>query len=192
MTGKLKLYIGLLALGLVAIGGGLWLLATYPSEIKIPEGNPVIYEKLEYLMRGQFDYFYIYQDGSMLYVEEKGLRIPTPGNPPTRTWSMGKLTPQQLDSFLAYLEHSGLDKLEEYYSFPGEPIEGGGFRSSDLGFTITINSEKLNKSVKAFGYFTLDNGETYPDMPAPLNDIYGRLRVLALATEEVYQENIRD
>jgi hypothetical protein len=44
--------------------------------------------------------------------------------------------------------------------------------------------------VTAFGYLTPDHGETYPDMPSPLNEIYGRLHVIALATEEVTRENI--
>lgn len=61
-----------------------------------------------------------------------------------------------------------------------------------MSFTISVNSENLNKTVTAFGYLTPDNGETYPDMPPPLNEIYGRLRVLAIPTEEVYRESIRD
>jgi hypothetical protein len=60
----------------------------------------------------------------------------------------------------------------------------------DMGFTITVNSDNLSKTVSAFGYLTPDNGETYPDMPSPLNEIYGRLRTLSMATEEVYQEKI--
>jgi hypothetical protein len=190
MTGKLKLYIVVVALGLVAIGGGLWLLANLPPKITIPEGSPVIYEQLDYVMRGQFDYLYIYGDGSIIYVEEKGLRLPSPGHPPTRTWKTGKFTPEQLNSLLAYLENSGLDKLDDYYQFPGEPNPGGGFSMGDMKFTISVNSDNLSKTVAAFGYLSPDNGETYPDMPAPLNDIYGRLRVLAMTTEEVYQENI--
>jgi len=190
MAGKLKFYIGLLVLGLVVIGGGVWLLAKSPPEIDIPEGNPVIYERLDYVMRGEFSYLYFYEDGSIIYIEEKGLR--PAGGHPTRTWKTGKFTLQQLDSLLAYLENSGLDELEEYYQFPGEPLAGGGFRTGDMSFTITVNSENLSMTVTAFGYLTPDHGETYPDMPSPLNEIYGRLRVLAMATEEVYHETIKD
>lgn len=188
MAVKRRILFILLVLGLVVIGGGVWMLAKSPLEIDIPEGNPVVYEKLEYLMRGQFSYLYFYEDGSIIYVEEKGLR--PPGGHPTRTWSTGKFTQQQLYSLLAYLENSGLDKLDEYYQFPGEPIEGGGMRMGDMGFTITVNSDNFSKTVTALGYLTPDDGETYPDMPSPLNEIYGRLRTLAMATEEVYQENI--
>ncbi len=182
------LYI-LLFLGLVVIGGGVWMLAKSPPEIDIPEGNPVIYERLDYVMRGQFSYLYFYEDESIIYVEEKGLR--PPGGHPTRTWKTGKLTTEQFESLLAYLENSGLDKLDEYYQFPGEPLAGGGFRMGDMSFTITINSESLSKAVTAFGYLTPDDGETYPDMPPPLNEIYGRLRIIAQGTEEVYHENIK-
>ena len=187
MTKKGILYM-LLVIGLVVIGGGVWMLVKSPPEIDIPEGNPVVYEKLEYIMRGEFKYLYFYKDGSIIYIEEKGLR--PAGAHPTRTWSTGKFTQQQLDNLLAYLENSGLDKLEEYYKFPGEPIEGGGIRMGDMGFTITVNSKNLSKTVTAFGYLTPDDGETYPDMPSPLNEIYGRLRTLTMTTEEVYQENI--
>ncbi|MBA7475674.1 MAG: hypothetical protein GH158_05690 [Dehalococcoidia bacterium] len=190
MTGKIKLYIGLLVLGVVVIGGGVWMLAKSPPKIDIPEGNPVIYEQLDYVMRGEFSYLYIYGDGSIIYIEEKGLRIRSPLNPPARTWRTAKFQPEQLDSLLAYFENSSLDKLDKYYQFPGKPIEGGGFSMGDMSFTISINSENLSKTVTAFGYLTPDHGETYPDMPSPLNEIYGRLKVIALATEEVYRENI--
>ncbi|MDD4986770.1 MAG: hypothetical protein PHQ43_13540 [Dehalococcoidales bacterium] len=191
MTGKMKLYIGLLALGVVVIGGGVWMLVQSPPEIEIPEGSPVIYEQRDYVMRGEFKYLYIYEDGSIIYIEEKGLR--PPGGNPTRTWEKGKLFTQlQLDSLLAYLENSGLGEMDEYYQFPGKPSENpsGGISMGDMKFTITVNSDNLSKTVSAFGYLTHDNGETYPDMPFPLNDIYGRLRTVSDMTEEVYQEDI--
>ncbi|MDD5501042.1 MAG: hypothetical protein PHH57_05075 [Candidatus Omnitrophica bacterium] len=191
MSRKMKLFIGLLVLGLLLIGSGGWLLFTSAqAKVSIPEGTPVIYEKLDYIMRGQFSYLYIYEDGSIILIEEKGLRMPSPGHPPTRTWKTGKLTPEQLDSLIEYLKHSGLNKLEERYQFPGKPIDGGGFSMGDMGFTVTVNHGELKRTVTAFGYLTPDQGETYPDMPSPLNDIYVRLKTIALATREVYQESI--
>jgi hypothetical protein len=190
MTKKRVLYI-LLVLGIILIGCGVWLYVRTPPAVDIPEGNPLIYEKLEYVMRGEFKYLYIYDDGNVNYIEEKGLRVPSPENPPTRTWKTGKLTQPQLDSLLAYFKNSGLDKLEEYYQFPGEVEAGGGTKMGDMGFTITINSGNLTKTVTAFGYLTPDKDETYPDMPSPLNEIYVKLRSIAAATAEVYQENIK-
>ena len=190
MTSKMKLYIGLLALGVVVVGGGVWMLVKPTPEIDIPEEPPVIYEQLDYIMRGEFKYLYVYGDGTIIYVEEKGLR--PPGGHPIRTWKMGKFTPQQVDNLVAYLENNGLDELDEYYQFPGEPQESGGFSMGDMSFTISVNSENLSKKVTAFGYLTPDNGETYPDMPSPLDEIYQRLRIIAIETKEVYREPIKD
>lgn len=59
MTNKMKLLIGLLALGVVLIGGGTWffinpmqrvITPVAIQRIKIPEGTPIIVEKLDYLM----------------------------------------------------------------------------------------------------------------------------------------------
>jgi len=187
MTGKMKFYIGLLVLGVAVMGGGLWQIFDSPPEIDIPEGNPVIYEKIAHVMRGEFSYLYIYGDGSIIYIEEKGFRSPpSPLHPPTRTWRTGKFTLPQVESLVAYFENSGLDELDEY-QFPGEPAGGG-----DMRFTITVNSDNRSKTVMASGYRTPDGGETYPDMPPPLGAIYGRLRLVAIPTQEVYQENIKD
>jgi len=190
LTKKRVLYI-LLFLGLVVIGGGVWMLVKPPLRIDIPEEPPVIYEQLDYIMRGEFKYLYIYEDGSIIYIEEKGLRLPTPGHPATRTWRTGEFTSEQMDSLVAYFENSGLDKLDEYCLFPGEPEEGGSIKRGDMDFTISIDSENLSKTVTASGYLTPDKGETYPDMPSPLNEIYQRLRAIAMETEEVYSEPIQ-
>jgi hypothetical protein len=198
MTKKGILYI-LLVLGLVLIGGGAWLLYDSTTEdnpggnpvtINIPLGNPVIYEQVRYFMRGENYELYIYDNGSILYIEEKGLRVPSPEHPATRTWSTGNFTVEQVNNLLAYFENSGMDKLEDNYQFPGEPIEGGGFTTSDMSFTIIVNSDNLSKKVITFGYLSPDKDETYPDMPPPLNMIYVRLRTIALGTEEVASENI--
>lgn len=215
MTGKMRLYVGLLVLGLLLVGSGAWLLFNPPTSIdfslndaviagkpdsppviNLPQGTPVISEKLEYIMGGECDYLCIYPDGSITYIEEKGLRMPFP-DPPTRTWKTGKLQPEQLDSLLEFVKNSGFEKLDEYYQFPGkpmEPIEGapsGGFTMGGGSFTFSISYGELQKTVTAFGYLTPDHGETYPDMPYPLNEIYKKLRaVIENQTEEVYRESI--
>jgi len=191
MSKKGILY-GLLILGLVIIGGGIWMLVKSPPALDIPEGNPVIYEQRDYIMRGEFSYLYFYEDGSIIYVEEKGLRIPSPQNPPTRTWRTGKLSSQEMESLVTYFENSGLDELEEYYQVPGKLNDSGSTSMGDMSLTITIDSDNLSKTVTAFGYLTPDGGKTYPDMPAPLNKIYQRFRVFTMSTEEVYHENIGD
>ncbi len=197
MTRKMKLYIGLLTLGLVLIGSGGWLLYNSAQDkVSIPEGNPVIYERLDYIMRGEFNYLYIYEDGSVIYVEEKGLRMPSPGHPPTRTWRTGQLQEEELEQLTGLFQSSQFAGLDKYYQFPGKPLEPregaptSGFSMGDGSFTFTINWEDLQKTVTAFGYLTPDRGETYPDMPSPLNEIYERLRAIALQTKEVARERI--
>lgn len=190
MTGKMKLYISLLVLGLVLVGSGVWALFNSVPKIDIPEGAPVIAEKLDYVMRGEFSYLYIYADGTIILVEDKGLRIPSPGHPPTRTWKIGQLEEEELDKLISLFKSSQFEKLDKYYQFPGKPIDGGGFTMGDMGFTISIDYENLNKTVTAFGYLTPDHGETYPDMPSPLNEIYQKLRDIALKTREVARETI--
>jgi len=191
MTGKMKLYIGLLVLGLAVIGSGVWMLAKFPPHIDIPEEPPVIYGQLEYIMGGKASHLYIYDDGSIIYIEEKGFR--PPGARPTRTWKTGNLTPHQIDNLLTYFENSGLYELDEYYQFPGEPGEGGSVNYGDMDFTVSVNSGNLSKTVTASGYLTPDGGNTYPDMPPPLNEIYTELKNIAeTKTEEVYRELIKD
>lgn len=75
MKKKIRLYIGLLVLGLVLVGSGVWLVHTTQAKVSIPKGNSLIYERLDYIMRGEFGYLYIYEDGSIIYIEEKGLRL---------------------------------------------------------------------------------------------------------------------
>jgi len=162
--------------------------------VSIPGGNPVIFERRDYVMRGQFSFLYVYEDGSILFIEEKGLRMATSQNPGTRTWKTGKLQPQELDNLIQLFTSSGFKKLDEYYKFPGEPIKGGpagGFRMGDMSFTVSINYGSLSRTVTALGYLTPDGGETYPDMPSPLNKIYVQLRAAARQTNEVAVENIQ-
>lgn len=197
MNKKGILYI-LLVLGLVVIGGGAWLMYDSttqdttegnPVTINVPQGNPVIYEQVRYLMGGVNHELWVYDDGSILYIEENGLRVPSPEHPATRTWSTGNFTVEQVNNLLAYFENSGLDELDEHYQFPEKPAESGDVYS-DMSFTIIVNSDNLSKKVTTFGYLSPDKGETYPDMPSPLNDIYGRLRTIAMITEKVASENI--
>lgn len=165
-----------------------------PVGVSIPEGNPVIFERRDYVMRGQFSFLYVYEDGSILFIEEKGLRMATSQNPATRIWKTGQLQPQELDNLMQLFTSSGFKKLDKYYKFPGEPIKGGpagGFRMGDMGFTVSINHGSLSKTVTAIGYLTPDGGETYPDMPSPLNKIYVQLRAATLQANEVAVENIQ-
>ena len=186
MTGKLKLYIGLLVLGVVLIGGGVWLLFhpvvdtpaisenTSYSHL-IPDSPPIISANVSHVMRGEFNFLSIYGDGKIIYIEEKGLRMPSPEYPPTRTWRTGQLQEEELDSLLEFIEKSGFEELEDNYHFPGEPIEGsplGGFRSGDMFYAVAVDYGDLHKKIGASSYLTPDKGMTYPEMPYPMNELH--------------------
>jgi hypothetical protein len=198
MTGRLKLYIGLLVLGLAMVGGGLWLVFNSPPRIEIPEGWPIIAMEFDFVMRGEFDKLYLYGDGTVLYVEEKNLRMPTPEYPPTRAWNKGQIQLEELNKLTLLFQTGEFAGLDDYYQFPGEPMEpiegtpSGGFTMGDGSFTFSVNYGDLQKTVSALGYLTPDQGMTYPDMPYPLNEIYERLRVIIDDnTEEIYREPIQ-
>lgn len=209
MTGKTKLYIGLLALGVVLIGGGLWLLFHPAPAVDAPEGAPAISEKTSYshlipdstpiisanishVMRGEFNLLSIYEDGEIIYIEEKGLRMPSPEHPPIRIWETGQLQEEELDSLLEFIKNSGFEELEDGYKFPGKPIAGGGFSMGDMNYAVSINYGDLHKTVWALGYLTPDQGLTYPDLPYPLNDVYQRLKQIANnQTQVVASETIK-
>jgi len=187
MTGKLKLYIGLLVLGMILVGGGLWLLfhpvVATPAISEntsyaylIPDSPPVISANIGHVMRGEFNSLSIYGDGKIIYIKEKGFRpMPSPEYPPTRTWRTGQLQEEELDSLLEFIKKSGFEGLEDNYHFPGEPIEGDplhGFRSGDMFYTVSVDYGDLHKKVGASSYLTPDEGMTYPDMPYPLNELH--------------------
>lgn len=208
IAGKMKLYIGLLVLGAALIGGGLWLLFHTAPAVDAPEGTPAISEKTPYsllipdstpvisantshIMRGEFSFLSIYADGKIIYIEEKGLRMPSPEHPPTRIWKTGQLEKEELDILLAFIKNSRFEELEDGYKFPGKPIEGGGFSMGDMNYTLSVNYAYLHKTVGALGYLTPDQGLTYPDMPYPLNEVYKKLKEIAVnRTQEVARETI--
>ncbi len=195
MTGKLKLYYGLLVLGLVAVGGGSWGLLTSPPKIEIPEGTPVVAMELDFVMRGQFDKLYLYDNGAVLYVEEKNLREPSREYPPIRVWSKGEIPVEELNSLIRLFQTAEFAGMDKYYQFSGSPMEpipgvpAGGFTMGDGSFKFSIDYGTLQKTVAALGYRTPDHGLTYPDMPYPLNEIYKKLRqIIDNSTKEVYSE----
>lgn len=158
----------------------------------IPDSTPVISANISHVMRGEFNLVSIYGDGKIIYIEEKGLRMPSPAHPPTRTWKTGQLREGELDNLLEFIKNSGFEELEDSYKFPGKPIEGSGFSMGDMNYVISINFADLHKTVGALGYLTPDQGLTYPDMPYPLNDVYQKLKqITEKQTQVVASETIK-
>ena len=190
MTGKMKLYIGLLVLGLAMVGTGLWFLFNPVPVIKIPEGEPVIAMELDFVMGGKESQLAIYEDGTVIYHEDKGLRPPPlMGRTPTRTWKTGLLQEEELNNLIDFFKSSKFDELDTYYQYPDPSWESG--VTSDMDCTISINSGDYKNTVRAFGYFPPDSSLPYPKLPYPLNEIYKKLQAIIVnKTEEVYRETI--
>jgi hypothetical protein len=176
------------------MGSGLWfLLRPVPQvpQVELPEGTPIVAEKLDFVMRGRLDRIYIYGEGSVVYVQDIDMRLSGPENPPTRIWRTGRLQADQFKQIIELFRSSEFAALEMNYQFPGKPIEGGGFTTGDMSCALSIVYGDLNKSVIASGYLTPDNGATYPDMPYPINELYAKLTELVLnQTKEVARERV--
>jgi hypothetical protein len=208
MTNRMKLLIGLLAIGILLLGAGTWFLInpirnteiteTGQATVKLPETPPIISEKLEFMMRGESDNLYIYSDGSVIYAEDKGLRIPSTEYPPTRTWKLGKLNEEELVSLITIFRSSEFTALKSNFRYSGNPLDplgetpsSGGFTTGDGSFTFSINYTGFQKQVIANGFLTPDHGETYPSMPYPLDEIYVKLRnVILNHTKEISTETL--
>jgi hypothetical protein len=191
MTGKMKLYIGLLVLGLLLLVSGGWLYYSSPAhKVPAPSGSPAITMRAGRLMAGALSYLAIYEDSTVINVEESGLR--PPGAKAVRVWKRGKLRKEEFNSLVQFLKDNA-NELEETYRFAGIKNPDGSTSSGDLDLTIVINYEGLNKMVRAGLYMSLESGlfyVSYPDMPTPLNEIYERLRDIALTTKEVARETL--
>ena len=184
MKGRMKLYIGLLALGIALIAGGLLARQYWVREIDIlPDGDPIITMDITYVMRGEKHLVAIYEDGAVLYVEDSRLRIPSEEYPPLRTWKTGQLREEELDDIITLFRSDEFAALDADYQF----------RGGDMFGTFAIVKGDLRKSVYISGYISPDDDMTYPDMPYPLNEIYRRLKIIVEdSTEEVASEPIND
>ncbi len=188
MTGKMKLYIGLLVLGLLMVGGGLWFLLNTPPRIDIPEGEPVIAMNITNFSVGTASQLAIYENGTVIYRENKGFRRGWEDYPPTSTWRVGNLREEEMDSLIDFLRRSRFDELDTYYQSSGSHGEAGGMWGETV-FIVSFNYGDLHKTVRALGYLTPIGSMAPPDMPYPLDEIHKKLMdIVGNKTEEVYRE----
>jgi hypothetical protein len=184
VTGKMKLYIGLLVLGLLLLGGGLWLVCNPVPVIDIPESPPLITMSISHRITGENGWLAIYEDGTAIHIKEKGRP------PEVRIWRTGQLEQEELSKLLEFFTDSHFETLNAVYEFPGVPVPGA-TKVGDMYCAISIDYGYLYKTVHASQYLTPDDGMTYPDMPYPLNEVYKKLRaIIENQTEEVYRESI--
>ena len=149
-----------------------------------PAGSWVVAMKVGYLLGGKESCLTISENGTVIYIQEKGLRLPL--DKPVRIRREGQLTKEELSSLIEFFKESGFDELSESYQFTGNPM-------SDRRLTVFIDCQDMNKTVTAFGYPTREDIPPHRDMPYPLNEIYERLKHIAEnRTEEIYRETIKD
>ena len=181
MTGKMKLYIGLLVLGLALVGSGLWFLLNPSPVIEIPEDEPVIAMENLYTMAGERNRLFIYEDGTVICLEETGLR-PTMNK--TRTWKKGQIDEQELSTIMLFIQDVRFAELEESYYLSTTP-------QSDLQHIISVKYQDIDKTVITNGYFPPDSSKPYSKLPYPLDEIYQKLMDIAdNRTEVVYQKSV--
>ena len=190
MRGRMKLYVALLIVAVATVGTGVGLLLTRPHQVKLPDTAPIISTEASYLMGGQDDRLFVYEDGTVIRIWDRNLRISTPGNPPIRTWYTGKLSGTDLEDLKDLVTSKDFADLKYTYSLP-PPIQSGGGVRGDLDFTVAVNLAALTKAVQADGFMSSDGGVTYPDMPYPLNQVYARLHAISEKdTREVARQKI--
>ena len=144
MTGKLKLYIGLLVLGMILVGGGVWLL--FHPMVNTPE---------------------ISENTSYAYLIPDSPPVRT-----WRTGQLREEELDSLLDFIK--ESGFAEMADNYHFPGEPIESGGlsGFRSGDMFYTVAVNYRDLHKKVGASSYLTPDEGMTYPDMPYPMNELH--------------------
>jgi hypothetical protein len=180
----MKVYLGLLVLALAMVGVAAGLIIARPAGIDVPDELPIVWADSAYVMRGEREQLFIYNDGTVIGVVDRGLR--PPGGSPTRKWSRGFINDKKgMLALMTGLQNEEFFGLADSYTYPGPS-------SSDLHYTLTVNLPDYGKWVRAIGFMSPDGGVTQPDMPHPLDDIYRSLRQIALETKEVATERIEN
>jgi hypothetical protein len=130
-------------------------------------------------MDGMRNKLFVFENGTIIYIEETGLRPAMSG---TRTWNKGSIDEQELETIILFIKDIGFTELQDNYYQPDNP-------QSDLHYTITIDYQDITRTVIASGYFAPDSLQPYQKLPCPLDEIYKKLMDIAEnRTEEVYKE----
>ena len=132
----------------------------------------------------------VLNDGQIVVIQEQGLRLASSGSPATRTWKIGRLSPEELNVLIGSVSSSGFASLDPNYVFPGRPIAGGGFTLGDMSLSIMVNLPELQKTVTAAAYISPDAYRSFSDMPAALNQVYSALAALIDKATVIATQNI--
>ena len=139
-------------------------------------------------MAGMERYLTISVDGSIVYCEDSGLRLPTRENPPIRTTRTGQVTKDELDSLLDAVNACPFDG-EGNCDARTEIIDTDAVSVSTIYFqgvtrTITANYQPL---------FHLFHPEVpdLADVPGPVREFYEQLRgIIDNNTSQISEEAI--
>jgi hypothetical protein len=149
-------------------------------ELYTPRSDQVISNRLYDIKKGEFRYLSIYQDRSLIAIQMNGLLEPVDQH--VRILKTGKLSEEELNDLIEFFENSGFKVMDKTNGFSGSP-------GSEVHYSVSARLGSSYRYVRASNYFSPDGGKTYPDMPYPLNEIYGRLKSIADSrTEEVTRE----
>jgi hypothetical protein len=66
---KKRITIFLLVIGLLFLGGGFLLRSIYTPKINLPEGLPIVLEERHFLLGGEDTYLYVFENGSIMYID---------------------------------------------------------------------------------------------------------------------------
>jgi hypothetical protein len=165
------------------------------SGFVIPDEEPVIYMDLVRIMGGRNYEFSLYEDGTVIYIKEWGLRMSTLENPSVRAWRSGKISEGKMDELTRLFKTEEFISLGEPLDYPVPGFENAvgveGMTIADMTCYFRIDYANVEKSVIASSFTTPDHGMTYPAMPYPLNEIYKILKNIAEnETKEDYRKEI--
>jgi hypothetical protein len=170
------LLICLLIVGLAVVGLGIGLLANQPKAVRVPNEFPAIAADATYKTSGDRDRLYIYKDGYVLFVEDRGY---TEAGNFTRTWQTGQLTDGEVAELIDLVKKPEFEALANQYRFVGDNTSAGISRIGDMDYVVSVNYQNLRKIVSLVDYYSPDHANVYPDMPYPLGEIYQKMKEIA-------------
>ena len=136
-----------------------------------PTDKPVVVMEVETTIAGRYYYLAVAEDGTVIYIEEQGLRHPTPGNEAVRTKRTGQLSQDDLTSLARLFQEPPLSNVAEYHA-DTEMIDTDAMCQisfSYLGATKTIGAN-YNPLVHDFMPF--------PEIPSLIKEIFLKLKYI--------------
>ena len=159
------------------------------EDIIIPDEEPVISMNLLRVMGGRNDDLSVYEDGTVVFIKQWGLRLPAPDHPPMKAWRVGKIGTEDVENLFEILESISFNELAAH-DRASDPHTGSGIMS-DLRVTISASKGNIDNKVFSLGYSSDESSGQYKVYPLILNEIFENLmRIAEEETKETYREEI--